>query len=322
MPEGIFFIIVMLQALDMVFSMSVERDIRFDLIARLCPNTTGAELRSVATEVKFPPSIFGFHALRSHPQAGMFAIRARRKVASERDFLDAVEKVVRQGTKFSSTYGWFFLCSFLLLTRFFHLGHYTKCTISCISLISLFRLGLNDLTQPPFATVLYTSMSTLHVPSCIHHLHPIVVNPTTLAFKRSALACNAIHTRSYQRGATERRNPPNTADPPRPVTLSSLLSFGRPVTPESVLKSFVYVKQELPRRLAMRVRAFEALPFIVGTNPYISKTLERFKASFEEISSYPLIKDTWENAQFVSRLERLVQSHANDIPTLAKGYMN
>lgn len=32
-------------------SMSVEKDIRFDLIARLCPNTTGAELRSVATEV-------------------------------------------------------------------------------------------------------------------------------------------------------------------------------------------------------------------------------------------------------------------------------
>jgi ATP-dependent 26S proteasome regulatory subunit len=31
--------------------MSVERDIRFDLIARLCPNATGAELKSVATEV-------------------------------------------------------------------------------------------------------------------------------------------------------------------------------------------------------------------------------------------------------------------------------
>lgn len=37
----------------------------------------------------------------------MFAIRARRKVATERDFLDAVEKVVRQGTKFSSTYVYF-----------------------------------------------------------------------------------------------------------------------------------------------------------------------------------------------------------------------
>ncbi|WFD32905.1 26S proteasome regulatory subunit 7 [Malassezia sp. CBS 17886] len=66
-------------------SMSVERNIRFNLIARLCPNTTGAELRSVATE------------------AGMYAIRAHRKVATEKDFLQAVEKVVRQGSKFSST---------------------------------------------------------------------------------------------------------------------------------------------------------------------------------------------------------------------------
>ncbi|EGF98487.1 ATP-dependent 26S proteasome regulatory subunit [Melampsora larici-populina 98AG31] len=66
-------------------SMSVERNIRYELIARLCPNATGAELRSVCTE------------------AGMFAIRARRKVANEKDFLESVEKVIRQGSKFSST---------------------------------------------------------------------------------------------------------------------------------------------------------------------------------------------------------------------------
>ena len=36
-------------------------------------------------------------------QAGMFAIRARRKMATEKDFLEAVEKVVRAGSKFSST---------------------------------------------------------------------------------------------------------------------------------------------------------------------------------------------------------------------------
>ncbi|XP_048196387.1 26S proteasome regulatory subunit 7-like [Perognathus longimembris pacificus] len=40
-------------------SMSVERNIRFELLARLCPNSTGAEIRSVCTE------------------AGLFAIRAR-----------------------------------------------------------------------------------------------------------------------------------------------------------------------------------------------------------------------------------------------------
>ena len=66
-------------------SMSVERDIRYELIARLCPNATGAELRSVCTE------------------AGMFAIRQRRKVASEKDFLDSVDKVIKAYAKFSST---------------------------------------------------------------------------------------------------------------------------------------------------------------------------------------------------------------------------
>uniref|UniRef100_A0A1A9ZP22 26S proteasome regulatory subunit 7 n=1 Tax=Glossina pallidipes TaxID=7398 RepID=A0A1A9ZP22_GLOPL len=66
-------------------SMSVERDIRFELLARLCPNSTGAEIRSVCTE------------------AGMFAIRARRKVATEKDFLEAVNKVIKSYAKFSAT---------------------------------------------------------------------------------------------------------------------------------------------------------------------------------------------------------------------------
>jgi len=65
--------------------MNCDRDIRFELIARLCPNTTGAELHSVCTE------------------AGMFSIRARRKSVSEKDFLDSVNKVVKGYKKFSAT---------------------------------------------------------------------------------------------------------------------------------------------------------------------------------------------------------------------------
>merc|ERR1712070_817126 len=66
-------------------SMAVERDIRYELLARLCPNSTGAELHSVCTE------------------AGMYAIRARRKMITEKDFLDSVQKVVKGYQKFSST---------------------------------------------------------------------------------------------------------------------------------------------------------------------------------------------------------------------------
>lgn len=65
--------------------LSCEKGIRFELIARLCPNSTGADLRSVCTE------------------AGMFAIRARRKTVSEKDMIEAVNKVIKGLHKFSAT---------------------------------------------------------------------------------------------------------------------------------------------------------------------------------------------------------------------------
>jgi 26S proteasome regulatory subunit T1 len=65
--------------------MSVAQDIRYELLARLCPNCTGADIHSVCTE------------------AGMYAIRARRKVVTEKDFLNAIEKVVKGYQRFSAT---------------------------------------------------------------------------------------------------------------------------------------------------------------------------------------------------------------------------
>ena len=65
--------------------MNCDRTIRWDLLARLCPNATGAEIRSVCTE------------------AGMFAIRQRKKMITEKHFLKAVNKVIKEYKKFSST---------------------------------------------------------------------------------------------------------------------------------------------------------------------------------------------------------------------------
>eukprot|EP01061_Rhynchopus_euleeides_P019543 TRINITY_DN32111_c0_g2_i1.p1 TRINITY_DN32111_c0_g2~~TRINITY_DN32111_c0_g2_i1.p1 ORF type:complete len:437 (+),score=203.16 TRINITY_DN32111_c0_g2_i1:146-1456(+) len=65
--------------------LSVEKGIRYELLARLCPNTTGADLRSVCTE------------------AGMYAIRARRQMITEKDMLEAVNKVIKGQHKFSAT---------------------------------------------------------------------------------------------------------------------------------------------------------------------------------------------------------------------------
>ncbi len=67
-------------------TMSMDKNIRFELLAWKCPNATGAELRSVCTE------------------AGMFPIWQRRKCITEKDLLDAIEKVIKGNSKFSSTH--------------------------------------------------------------------------------------------------------------------------------------------------------------------------------------------------------------------------
>jgi 26S proteasome regulatory subunit T1 len=66
-------------------TMNVAPGIRFELLSRLCPNATGADIRSVCTE------------------AGMFAIRARRKTVTEKDYLEAINKVIKAYAKFSAT---------------------------------------------------------------------------------------------------------------------------------------------------------------------------------------------------------------------------
>lgn len=86
-------------------SMSVERDIRFELLARLCPNSTGNSLHLILlrkNQVHFLSST-GAEIRSVCTEAGMFAIRARRKVATEKDFLEAVNKVIKSYAKFSAT---------------------------------------------------------------------------------------------------------------------------------------------------------------------------------------------------------------------------
>ncbi|KIK81496.1 hypothetical protein PAXRUDRAFT_832803 [Paxillus rubicundulus Ve08.2h10] len=108
--------------------------------------------------------------------------------------------------------------------------------------------------------------------------------------------------------------------PPHPLTLNSLVAFGQPLIPESVLSSVSFVLSEIPRRLARRARALETLPFIVGTNPYVSRTLNAYRESFQFLANYPSVTTLEENASFTAELSHLVESHRNDIPTMAKGF--
>lgn len=65
--------------------MSVEKNIRVKLLARLSPNASGAEIRSICTE------------------AGMYCLRDKRRLISEADFLKAIDKVVKDYRRLVST---------------------------------------------------------------------------------------------------------------------------------------------------------------------------------------------------------------------------
>ena len=102
--------------------MNYERDIRFELLVRLCPNCTGKNhllwivMQGTAVCYLFTmPRVFydiGFITwvslsgaeIRSVcTEAGMFAIRARRKSMTVKDFLDTADKVIKGYKKFSAT---------------------------------------------------------------------------------------------------------------------------------------------------------------------------------------------------------------------------
>ena len=108
---------------------------------------------------------------------------------------------------------------------------------------------------------------------------------------------------------------------PRPIHLPTLLSYGSPVSLSSVVTSAEYTQGEIACRLARIAQKFDKLPFICGVNPYIAKVHTLYRASFGELASVPTVKNEAENTDFSEHLQRHVNLHVHDIPTLSKGYV-
>lgn len=105
-----------------------------------------------------------------------------------------------------------------------------------------------------------------------------------------------------------------------PVTLSQLVRFGQPPLSKESLKACTqYAQTELPVRLARRVRAFQSLPFIVGTNPYIKEIYNLYYDSFESLYKYSLPDQDDDDDKYIENLKQFVERHSDNIPTLARG---
>ncbi|CAH1767654.1 12401_t:CDS:2, partial [Entrophospora sp. SA101] len=109
------------------------------------------------------------------------------------------------------------------------------------------------------------------------------------------------------------------SQPLKTITMRQLVVFGRNLTEERLLKSGNYVRTELPVRLAYRIRDFQRLPFIVGTNPHIAEVYDLYWSAFEKLRKIPTIRTMDDNIEWCETIKGLLKEHLVVIPKLAMG---
>ncbi|KAL1972802.1 hypothetical protein VTN31DRAFT_6344 [Thermomyces dupontii] len=110
----------------------------------------------------------------------------------------------------------------------------------------------------------------------------------------------------------------------RPLTLRDLLKHGRPpLSKEALLDSANFTLSLLPARLAYRIQCLRNLPFIVVSNPHVSRIYHNYLHSLSTLLPYEQrsITTLEEEKQFAEVLADLVQTHSNTIPILARGFL-
>ncbi|PQE28718.1 mitochondrial pyruvate dehydrogenase kinase protein [Rutstroemia sp. NJR-2017a WRK4] len=106
------------------------------------------------------------------------------------------------------------------------------------------------------------------------------------------------------------------------LSLADLVKHGRPpLSKEALFSSANFTLDLLPIRLAHRIQALRNLPFIVVSNPNISKIYNNYLHSLSTLLPYKTISSLEDEIRFTEVLADLVETHAHTIPTLAKGFL-
>ena len=112
------------------------------------------------------------------------------------------------------------------------------------------------------------------------------------------------------------------------------LSLGRhgrpPLSEKSLLSSANFTLSLLPIRLAHRLQALRNLPYIIVSNPNISRIYSTYLHSLSILLPYwrgasaegnPLIASLEDEIRFTKTLAELVATHTDTIPILARGFL-
>ncbi|NXV81452.1 BCKD dehydrogenase, partial [Atlantisia rogersi] len=103
------------------------------------------------------------------------------------------------------------------------------------------------------------------------------------------------------------------------LTPTTMLYSGRSQDGSHILKSARYLQQELPVRIAHRIKGFRSLPFIIGCNPTILHVHELYIRAFQKLSDFPPIQARGDEARYCSLLRQLLEDHKDVVTLLAEG---
>ncbi|CAM9117483.1 unnamed protein product, partial [Bubo scandiacus] len=90
------------------------------------------------------------------------------------------------------------------------------------------------------------------------------------------------------------------------LTPTTMLYSGRSQDGSHILKSARYLQQELPVRIAHRIKGFRSLPFIIGCNPTILHVHELYIRAFQKLSEFPPIQAQGDEARYCALLRQLL----------------
>ncbi|KAK1777457.1 mitochondrial pyruvate dehydrogenase [Copromyces sp. CBS 386.78] len=114
------------------------------------------------------------------------------------------------------------------------------------------------------------------------------------------------------------------SQPLHQLSLADLVKHGRPpLSAEALLSSARFTLSLLPIRLAHRIQALRNLPYIVVSNPNISRIYNNYQHSLSTLLPWQgkTISTLDDEIKFTQVLAELVQTHTDTIPILAKGFI-
>jgi len=147
--------------------------------------------------------------------------------------------------------------------------------------------------------------------------------PRTSRRTRSAFA-RARHHKLHTRTVTDNDISHLASLPLHPLTLADLVKHGRPpLSTRQLLTSATFTLSILPARLAHRIQSLRNLPFIVVSNPHVSKIHANYLHSLSTLLPWAEQEITTleEEVKFTEVMADLVNTHANTISILARGFL-